>query len=181
MCRWSTSRTSGCARRTAASRSARAASSTHCTRRSTGQARLGRWARNLLYTRLASRSALLSPVPVSLSLSLSPSLPPSLQCLTKPTPTLCRAGLALPTTSALGDETVGGVVSTATHNTGRSQQLLAAYVRALTLVTADGVARRLVQGADEMFPYALCSCGTMGVITSVEFEARADPVSRTLC
>jgi len=51
---------------------------------------------------------------------------------------LLRAGLALPNTGSLPHISVAGACATGTHGSGLQSRVLAAGVRALTLVTADG-------------------------------------------
>ena len=86
---------------------------------------------------------------------------------------LHEQGLALETTSALGDETVGGALATATHNTGRGQGVMASYATAITLMAADGSLHKLKPASEEKsigaFEYALCGLGTLGVIVEASF------------
>ncbi|MFE0423472.1 D-arabinono-1,4-lactone oxidase [Streptomyces sp. NPDC058953] len=99
---------------------------------------------------------------------------------------LAREGLTLANMGDIMAQTVAGAVSTGTHGTGRDSGSLAAQIRALELVTADGTL--LTCDADtrpEIFAAARIGLGALGVITAVTFAveplfllaAREEPMS----
>jgi L-gulonolactone oxidase len=83
-------------------------------------------------------------------------------------PLLWQAGLALPNLGDIDAQTISGAISTGTHGTGQSFPGLAAQVRALELVLADG---RIVDCSAEhepaLFDAARVGLGALGVITAV--------------
>lgn len=79
------------------------------------------------------------------------------------------AGLALATMASLPHISVGGAVATATHGSGDRTQNLAAAVRAVELVTADGDVRR-VQRGDGEFAGSVVALGSLGVVTHLELD-----------
>ena len=56
---------------------------------------------------------------------------------------LADAGLAFPNLGDIDRQTISGAIATSTHGTGAEWGGLATFVEALTLVTADGRARRI--------------------------------------
>ncbi|MFE0644851.1 D-arabinono-1,4-lactone oxidase [Streptomyces sp. NPDC058877] len=102
---------------------------------------------------------------------------------------LAREGLSLTNMGDIMEQTVAGATSTGTHGTGRASASIAAQIRALELVTADG---RLLtcsdRGTDEeraLFAAARIGLGALGVITAITFAveplflltAREEPMS----
>ncbi|MEU3598567.1 D-arabinono-1,4-lactone oxidase [Streptomyces sp. NPDC006798] len=99
---------------------------------------------------------------------------------------LAREGLSLANMGDIMAQTVAGAVSTGTHGTGRDSGSLAAQIRALELVTADGTL--MTCDADhnaEVFAAARIGLGALGVITAVTLAveplflltAREEPMS----
>ncbi|WP_432486615.1 D-arabinono-1,4-lactone oxidase [Kineococcus sp. SYSU DK018] len=82
---------------------------------------------------------------------------------------LHTAGAALRAMASLPHISVAGAVATATHGSGDRAQNLAADVRALELVGADGELRRLERG-DEEFDGSVVALGALGVVTSLELD-----------
>jgi xylitol oxidase len=78
---------------------------------------------------------------------------------------LDAAGLAVPNLASLPHITVAGGCATATHGSGNGNQCLAAAVRELEIVTADGelVRTRATDGT-------VVSLGMLGVITGLELD-----------
>ncbi|MFI5757792.1 D-arabinono-1,4-lactone oxidase [Streptomyces sp. NPDC051569] len=83
---------------------------------------------------------------------------------------LAGAGLSLTNMGDIMEQTVAGAVSTGTHGTGRDSASIAAQIRALELVTADGSLLRCSAGENpEVFAAARIGLGALGVITTVTF------------
>ncbi|WP_309065645.1 FAD-binding protein [Microbacterium sp.] len=82
---------------------------------------------------------------------------------------LHRRGYALATLASLPHISVAGAVATGTHGSGDRTGSLAAAVRAITLLTADGEHRRLARGEDG-FDGAVISLGALGVVTQLELD-----------
>ncbi|MEU8519412.1 D-arabinono-1,4-lactone oxidase [Streptomyces sp. NPDC048577] len=102
---------------------------------------------------------------------------------------LAREGLSLTNMGDIMAQTVAGATSTGTHGTGRDSASLAAQIRELELVTADGrVLTCSEQGNDEeraLFAAARIGLGALGVITALTFaveplfllNAREEPMT----
>lgn len=83
---------------------------------------------------------------------------------------LAREGLSLTNMGDIMEQTVAGATSTGTHGTGRDSASVAAQIRALELVTADGTVLRC--SADEhadVFAAARIGLGALGVVTAITF------------
>ncbi|WP_046494426.1 D-arabinono-1,4-lactone oxidase [Streptomyces odonnellii] len=81
---------------------------------------------------------------------------------------LAREGLSLANMGDIMEQTVAGAASTGTHGTGRDSASIAAQIRALELVTADGsLLRCSAEENPEVFAAARIGLGALGVITSV--------------
>ncbi|MEV7279067.1 D-arabinono-1,4-lactone oxidase [Streptomyces sp. NPDC093111] len=99
---------------------------------------------------------------------------------------LAREGLSLTNMGDIMEQTVAGATSTGTHGTGRDSASIAAQIRALELVTADG---RLMACSPtenpEVFAAARIGLGALGVVTALTFAvepvflltAREEPMS----
>ena len=87
--------------------------------------------------------------------------------------TLAAAGLSLTNMGDIMEQTVAGAIGTGTHGTGRTSASIAAQVRAMELVTADGrVLSCSAQGTAEeaaVFDAARIGLGALGVLGSVTF------------
>ncbi|THA57216.1 D-arabinono-1,4-lactone oxidase [Streptomyces sp. A1136] len=83
---------------------------------------------------------------------------------------LARESLSLTNMGDIMEQTVAGATSTGTHGTGRDSASIAAQIRALELVTADG---RLLACSEkenpEVFAAARLGIGALGIVTSVTF------------
>ncbi|MFD9339205.1 D-arabinono-1,4-lactone oxidase [Streptomyces sp. NPDC060028] len=83
---------------------------------------------------------------------------------------LARQGLSLTNMGDIMEQTVSGATSTGTHGTGRDSASLAAQIRGLELVTADG---RLLTCSEkenpEVFAAARLGIGALGIVTSITF------------
>ncbi|MES4887492.1 D-arabinono-1,4-lactone oxidase [Streptomyces sp. NPDC096012] len=83
---------------------------------------------------------------------------------------LAREGLSLTNMGDIMEQTVSGAVSTGTHGTGRDSGSIAAQIRGLELVTADGSVL-CCSGTEnpEVFAAARTGLGALGVITAITF------------
>ncbi|MGV9314138.1 D-arabinono-1,4-lactone oxidase [Streptomyces sp. NPDC003691] len=99
---------------------------------------------------------------------------------------LAREGLSLTNMGDIMAQTVAGAVSTGTHGTGRDSGSLAAQIRGLELVTADGTLLTCDAGNNpEVFAAARIGLGALGVLTAVTLAveplflltAREEPMS----
>ncbi|MFD3940979.1 D-arabinono-1,4-lactone oxidase [Streptomyces sp. NPDC058611] len=82
--------------------------------------------------------------------------------------TLAAEGLSLTNMGDIMEQTVSGATSTGTHGTGRDSASIAAQIRGLELVTADG--RLLTCSREEnpeVFAAARLGIGALGVITAI--------------
>lgn len=81
---------------------------------------------------------------------------------------LAREGLSLTNMGDIMAQTVAGATSTGTHGTGRDSASIAAQIRALELVTADGsLLRCSAEKNPEVFAAARIGLGALGVVTAV--------------
>ncbi|MGV9401493.1 FAD-binding protein [Streptomyces sp. NPDC003667] len=78
-------------------------------------------------------------------------------------------GLALPNMASLPHISVAGSVATGTHGSGVGNGPLAAAVREVELVTADGSTAVVARG-DARFDGAVTSLGALGVVTALTLE-----------
>ncbi|MGW2711599.1 D-arabinono-1,4-lactone oxidase [Streptomyces sp. NPDC001356] len=99
---------------------------------------------------------------------------------------LAREGLSLTNMGDIMEQTVSGATSTGTHGTGRTSGSIAAQIKALELVTADGsVLTCSGKENPEVFAAARIGLGALGVVTAVTFAveplflltAREEPMS----
>lgn len=80
---------------------------------------------------------------------------------------LLGAGLALPVLGSTDAQSIGGLVATDLHGTGRDHGFLSEQIRALRVIDAAGQARTVRPG-DDLF-HAVCGgLGACGVVTEVE-------------
>ena len=81
-----------------------------------------------------------------------------------------HAGLALTNMGDIMVQTVAGAIGTGTHGTGRSSGSLAAQVRGLELVLADGTVTTCSPTENpELFAGARLGLGALGVVSAVTF------------
>ncbi|MFJ9862805.1 FAD-binding protein [Streptomyces sp. NPDC101165] len=78
-------------------------------------------------------------------------------------------GLALPNMASLPHISVAGSVATGTHGSGVGNGPLAAAVREVELVTADGSTVSIARG-DTRFDGAVTSLGALGVVTALTLD-----------
>lgn len=86
---------------------------------------------------------------------------------------LAREGLSLTNMGDIVEQTVSGATSTGTHGTGRDSASIAAQIRGLELVTADGtVLTCTADGTTEeraVFAAARIGLGALGIVTAITF------------
>ncbi|MFB8773201.1 D-arabinono-1,4-lactone oxidase [Streptomyces broussonetiae] len=83
---------------------------------------------------------------------------------------LAREGLSLANMGDIMEQTVSGAVSTGTHGTGRDSGSIAAQIKALELVTADGSVLTCSEKENpEVFAAARIGLGALGVVTAITF------------
>ncbi|MFJ1748534.1 D-arabinono-1,4-lactone oxidase [Streptomyces sp. NPDC088116] len=83
---------------------------------------------------------------------------------------LAREGLSLTNMGDIMEQTVAGATSTGTHGTGRESASIAAQIRALEIVTADGsLLRCSARENAEVFAVARIGLGALGVVTAITF------------
>ncbi|MEU7073893.1 D-arabinono-1,4-lactone oxidase [Streptomyces narbonensis] len=83
---------------------------------------------------------------------------------------LAREGLSLTNMGDIMEQTVAGATSTGTHGTGRDSASIAAQIRELELVTADGQLLTCSEKENpEVFAAARIGLGALGVVTALTF------------
>lgn len=81
---------------------------------------------------------------------------------------LAREGLSLTNMGDIMEQTVAGATSTGTHGTGRDSASIAAQIRALELVTADGSVLTCSEKENpDVFAAARIGLGALGVVTAI--------------
>ncbi|KAI7905527.1 D-arabinono-1,4-lactone oxidase-domain-containing protein [Cokeromyces recurvatus] len=84
-------------------------------------------------------------------------------------------GLALSNLGSISDQTVAGVISTASHGTGANYGCLSTMIVDMTLITADGNTLFCSDTENkEIFAAARCSLGSLGIITRVTLQLEPD-------
>ncbi|GAB6022414.1 hypothetical protein CHUAL_006531 [Chamberlinius hualienensis] len=84
---------------------------------------------------------------------------------------LPQHGLALSVVGAIADISIGGAISTGTHNTGIQFGTMASYVVELQLLTATGEVLTCSREENaELFFATCCGLGAMGVILNVKIQ-----------
>ncbi|TQF03209.1 FAD-binding protein [Kitasatospora acidiphila] len=83
---------------------------------------------------------------------------------------LAAAGLSLTNMGDIEVQTVAGATSTGTHGTGRDSGSLAAQIRALEIVLADGSVHRCSATEEpELFQGARLGLGALGAVSAITF------------
>ncbi|WNZ08184.1 D-arabinono-1,4-lactone oxidase [Streptomyces sp. 11x1] len=83
---------------------------------------------------------------------------------------LAREGLSLTNMGDIMEQTVSGATSTGTHGTGRDSASIAAQIRGLELVTADGsVLTCSATENPDVFAAARVGIGALGIVTEITF------------
>ncbi|MGW7757789.1 D-arabinono-1,4-lactone oxidase [Streptomyces violaceusniger] len=89
--------------------------------------------------------------------------------------TLSAHGLSLANMGDIMEQTVAGATATGTHGTGRDSASIAAQIKGLELVTADGSVLRC-SGAEnpEIFAAARIGLGALGVVSAITFAVEPE-------
>ncbi|MFE7959668.1 D-arabinono-1,4-lactone oxidase [Streptomyces sp. NPDC057413] len=83
---------------------------------------------------------------------------------------LAREGLSLTNMGDIMEQTVSGATSTGTHGTGRDSASIAAQIKGLELVTADGSVLTCSEKENpEVFAAARIGLGALGIVTAITF------------
>ncbi|KND32864.1 D-arabinono-1,4-lactone oxidase [Streptomyces acidiscabies] len=83
---------------------------------------------------------------------------------------LAREGLSLTNMGDIMEQTVSGAASTGTHGTGRESASIAAQIKGLDLVTADGSVLVCSEKENpEVFAAARIGLGALGIVTAITF------------
>ncbi|WP_171114523.1 MULTISPECIES: D-arabinono-1,4-lactone oxidase [Streptomyces] len=83
---------------------------------------------------------------------------------------LAREGLSLTNMGDIMEQTVSGATSTGTHGTGRDSGSIAAQIRGLELVTADGSVLTCSEKENpDVFAAARIGLGALGIVTAITF------------
>ncbi|KOU56711.1 FAD-linked oxidoreductase, partial [Streptomyces sp. WM4235] len=83
---------------------------------------------------------------------------------------LAREGLSLTNMGDIMEQTVSGATSTGTHGTGRDSASMAAQIRGLELVTADGTLLTCsTKDHPDIFAAARIGLGALGVVSAITF------------
>lgn len=82
---------------------------------------------------------------------------------------LARANLALPVLGSTDAQSLGGLIATDLHGTGRDHGFLSEQILGLRVVLPDGDARDVGPG-DPLFHAAMGGLGAVGVVTEVELQ-----------
>ncbi|MET8803335.1 D-arabinono-1,4-lactone oxidase [Streptomyces sp. NPDC004546] len=83
---------------------------------------------------------------------------------------LAREGLSLTNMGDIMEQTVSGATSTGTHGTGRESASIAAQIKGLELVTADGSVLTCSEKENpEIFAAARIGLGALGIVTAITF------------
>lgn len=84
---------------------------------------------------------------------------------------LAEAGLAMPNLGDIDQQSIAGATQTGTHGTGKRLPGIAAQIRALTLVTADGsVISASPEENAEVFHTARLGLGALGVLSTLTLQ-----------
>lgn len=81
-----------------------------------------------------------------------------------------QAGLSFANEPDINLQSLAGAISTSTHGTGLTLPSLSGLVESLRLMTADGTLHNLNAQSGDLFRAAICSLGTLGVITDITFQ-----------
>jgi L-gulonolactone oxidase len=83
---------------------------------------------------------------------------------------LAREGLSLANMGDIMEQTVAGAIGTGTHGTGRDSASIAAQIKGLELVTADGSVLTCSERENpDVFAAARIGLGALGIVTAITF------------
>ncbi|KAF8182879.1 L-gulonolactone D-arabinono-1,4-lactone oxidase [Pholiota molesta] len=82
---------------------------------------------------------------------------------------LAAHNLAMSNLGAISEQTLGGIIATATHGSGTTYPVLSTYVLSLTLLLADGSRQVCTRTENtDLFMASLCSLGVTGLLLTVK-------------
>lgn len=84
---------------------------------------------------------------------------------------LDQHGLSLENLGSISDQTIGGVIQTGTHGTGKNYGPLHTQVLAMTVVNGKGELKSVTPTLSPLFQAYQCGLGTLGVIDTVTLRA----------
>lgn len=91
--------------------------------------------------------------------------------LTKLNTALSIMGLAISNLGSISEQTLAGVITTATHGSGIKYGVISTHVLALSLLLADGRKVRCSQTENhDLFKASLCGLGSTGLLISVTLQ-----------
>jgi FAD-linked oxidoreductase len=80
------------------------------------------------------------------------------------------AGLSFSNEPDVNVQSLAGAISTSTHGTGLTLPSLSAQIESLRLISADGKLHDLSTKDGDIFRAAICSLGSLGVISDITFQ-----------
>lgn len=84
---------------------------------------------------------------------------------------LAKSNLAMMNVGSISDQTLAGIITTATHGSGIGYGVMSTHVMSMTLLLADGSrASCSLNERAELFIATLCGLGATGIILSVQME-----------
>ncbi|KAK1232191.1 D-arabinono-1,4-lactone oxidase [Marasmius sp. AFHP31] len=84
---------------------------------------------------------------------------------------LDKHGLAMINVGSISDQTLAGIVATATHGSGINYGVLSTHVLSLGILLADGSRVHCSRGElPELFMASICGLGSTGLLLSIEME-----------
>ena len=84
---------------------------------------------------------------------------------------LASHSLAMSNLGSISDQSIGGIITTATHGSGTSFPVISASVLSVTLITADTSVVTISRDQDkDLFLATLCGLGTTGLILRVRMQ-----------
>jgi len=79
---------------------------------------------------------------------------------------------------SISEQTLAGMVTTATHGTGLTHKVLSTHVQALRLLLADGSSVRCSPiDHPDLFTATLCGLGSTGLILDIQYQSLPLPLA----
>lgn len=84
---------------------------------------------------------------------------------------LAKYDLAMINVGSISDQTLAGIVTTATHGSGINYGVMSTHVMALTILLADGSRQCCSrQEQPDLFVASICGLGSTGLLLSIQLE-----------